>query len=153
MRKKIGGGQPGGADPRDPGHHPGWPSRRRYQSVPFYQPYILQAKPLIYLIQYVQYSSPFVKNLSRQGFADGLFDALTRCPGKALWLAAGVFRNFFKTHGFSQYQQLFSDSIAIFAHQQMHPNHQPVMPRKGCVQGLGYFSGNFFAIEHPVCHR
>jgi len=50
-----------------------------------------------------------------------------------------VWQGFFNTDGLSYNQQLFSESVAIFAHQQMDCDHQPVMTRKGGIHGQGYF--------------
>ena len=74
-----------------------------------------------------------------RNFSVGLFNSLTGCIRKGNCPGAVVFGKFFKPEGISYNHQLFPESIAVFAHQQVHGNHHPVMNRKGSIHGQGYF--------------
>ena len=137
--RKIGGGPPDDADPHGLVNYPYRQSRLRYHSGYFSQPYFLQARRLMQIIKYFRYFSVLWKILSRPPLFDNLFYALTACFRKGSCLAGVVFGRFFNTDGLPYNQQLFFESVAIFAHQQMDCDHQPVMNRKGGIHGQGYF--------------
>jgi hypothetical protein len=75
------------------------------------------------MIKYFRYFSAFWTVLSRPLRVDSHFYALTGGFRKGRCLAGVILGGFFNTDGLSNNQQLFSESVAIFAHQQMNGDH------------------------------